>query len=93
MNLLPYQVESFKRLVSAVQTYGIGLDAGETGYGKTHVACATCKELGLRPAVVCPKNLIPVWKKACKAWGLPEPLFVLNYESVRTGRTKHLRWS
>jgi len=92
MNLLSYQVEAFKRLVAAVQTYGIGMDAGETGYGKTHVACATCKELGLRPAVVCPKNLIPVWRRTCQAWGLPEPVFILNYEQIRQGNSIFLSW-
>jgi hypothetical protein len=92
MKLLPYQVDSFNRLVSAVQAHGVGLDASDPGVGKTHVACATCKELGLRPAVVCPKNLIPVWRKACRDWGLPEPLFVLNYEAIRTGRTPFLKW-
>lgn len=92
MNLLPYQVDAFKRLVAAVRTYGIGMDAGETGYGKTHVACATCKELGLRPAVVCPKNLIPVWRRTCQAWGLLEPVFILNYEQIRQGKSIFLSW-
>jgi superfamily II DNA or RNA helicase len=92
VNLLPYQVDSFNRLVAAVRTYGVGQDSSETGVGKTHVACATCKELGLRPAVVCPKNLIPVWKKTCRAWGLPEPLFILNFEQIRMGKTPFLSW-
>lgn len=93
MRLLPYQVESAKRLVAAVRAHGAALDASDTGVGKTHVACAVCQELGLRPAVVCPKNLIPVWRKACREWGLPEPVFVLNYEAIRTGRTEFVRWS
>jgi superfamily II DNA or RNA helicase len=93
MTLLCYQIESFEKLTAAVRTYGVGLDASDTGVGKTHVACAVCRELGLRPAVVCPKNLIPVWKKACREWGLPAPVFVLNYEAIRSGRTPFLRWS
>ena len=93
MKPLPYQIGSVEALAKAVRTHGVGLDASDTGVGKTHVACAACKELGLRPAVVCPKNLIPVWKKACRAWGLPEPLFVLNYEVIRSGRTGYLTWS
>jgi hypothetical protein len=92
MSLLPYQGESFNRLLAAVRAHGVGLDASDPGVGKTHVACAACKELGLRPAVVCPKNLIPVWKKACRDWGLPVPVFVLNYEGIRTGRTPFLKW-
>ena len=67
MKPLPYQIGSVEALAKAVRTHGVGLDASDTGVGKTHVACAACKELGLRPAVVCPKNLIPVWKKACRA--------------------------
>lgn len=93
MRLLPYQVASFERLVAVLRAHGAALDASDTGVGKTHVACAACKELGLRPAIVCPKNLIPVWRKACRDWGLPEPVFVLNYEAVRTGRSEFVRWS
>ena len=92
MKLLPYQVESCKRLVAALRTHGAGVDASDTGVGKTHVACAACKELGLRPAVICPKNLVSVWRKACRDWGLPEPVFVTNYEALRTGRTEFLSW-
>lgn len=92
MKLLSYQIASFERMVDAVLAYGVALDASDTGVGKTHVACAVCKELGLRPAIVCPKNLIPIWRKACRDWGLPEPVFVLNYEVLRTGRTRFLTW-
>jgi superfamily II DNA or RNA helicase len=92
VNLLPYQVASFERLVAVLRAHGAALDASDTGVGKTHVACAACKELGLRPAIVCPKTLIPVWRKACRDWGLPEPVFVLNHEAVRTGRTPFLTW-
>jgi superfamily II DNA or RNA helicase len=93
VNLLPYQLASFERLAAAVRTHCVGLDASDTGVGKTHVACAVCKELGLRPAIVCPKNLIPVWRKACRDWGLPDPVFVLNYEGIRAGRTPFLTWT
>jgi superfamily II DNA or RNA helicase len=71
MKLLPYQISSYEDLVAAVPAHGAALDASDTGVGKTHVACAVCKELGLRLAIVCPKNLIPVWRKACSDWGLP----------------------
>ena len=115
MKLRDFQIPSRDRLVSAVRTHGAGVDASDTGVGKTHVACAACKELGLRPrdgeaerglrprdgfaerglrpAVVCPKNLVSVWRKACRDWGLPDPVFVTNYEALRTGRTEFLLWS
>ncbi|NQT93706.1 MAG: hypothetical protein HQ559_13180 [Lentisphaerae bacterium] len=93
MKLRDFQIPSMVRLVSAVCTHGAAVDASDTGIGKTHVACATCKELGLRPAVICPKNLVTVWLKASRDWGLPEPVFVTNYEALRTGRTKFLSWT
>lgn len=93
MALRPYQVVSCERLVGVIRAHGAGLDASDTGAGKTHVACATCKQLALRPAVVCPKNLVPVWQKVCREWGLPVPVFVMNYEAVRTGRSQFLTWT
>jgi len=93
MMLYPYQIPEKDRMVAAVRCHGCALNAGDTGTGKTPETCAACKELGLRPAVVCPKNLIPVWRKACRDWGLPEPLFVTNYEAIRTGRTPFLTWT
>ena len=93
MKLLPYQIASFDRLVAAVRTHGAALDASDTGVGKTHVACAACKKLRLRLAVLCPKNLIPVWKRVCRDWGLPAPVFIKNYEALRTGRSPFLTWA
>jgi superfamily II DNA or RNA helicase len=92
MKLYPYQISEKERMVTAVRCHGCALNAGDTGTGKTAETCAACKELGLRLAVVCPKNLIPVWKNACRDWGLPEPIFVVNYEGLRTGRTPFLTW-
>ena len=92
MKLYSYQIPEKDRMVAAVRCHGCAFNAGDTGTGKTPETCAACKELGLRPAIVCPKNLIPVWKKACRDWGLSEPLFVLNYEVLRTGRSRFLTW-
>lgn len=88
--LFHYQIPSFRRLVNAIGLHRVALDASDTGTGKTPKSCAACKELGLRPAVVCPKNLIPVWMKTCRDWGLPDPVFVLNYEALRGGKTGFL---
>jgi len=93
MKLYPYQIPEKDRMVAAVRCHGCALNAGDTGTGKTPETCAACKELGLRPAVVCPKNLVPIWRKACRDWGLAEPVFVLNYEAIRTGRTPFLTWT
>lgn len=89
--LLAYQVQSVRRLVNALIEYGTALDASQTGTGKTHVALATCKVLGLNPMIICPKAVIPGWKKACKYHGV-RTFGIINWEMARTGKTKFGKW-
>lgn len=65
------------------------LDTSHVGTGKTIVACKLAKSLGQPVAVVCPKAVIPSWQRELAEEGI-EPLFVLNYEKLRNGRTKWL---
>lgn len=81
--LLAYQVPSVQRLVASVRALGAVLDASDVGTGKTYSALAACRELGLKPLVVCPKSVIPSWKKAAKHFGLT--IEAINYELVRRG--------
>jgi len=81
--LLAYQVPSVQRLVASVRALGAVLDASDVGTGKTYSALAACRELGLKPLVVCPKSVIPSWKKAAKHFGLE--IEAVNYELVRRG--------
>lgn len=81
--LLAYQVPSVQRLVASVRARGAVLDASDVGTGKTYSALAACRELGLKPLVVCPKSVIPSWKKAAAHFGLA--IEAINYELVRRG--------
>ncbi len=86
------------------------LDSSDVGTGKTVVAAHIANKLGRRPgtrvtgggapvAVLCPKAVIPTWERELKEVGV-SPLFVMNYEKIRTGKTlfmskrgkKILRW-
>ena len=40
-------------------------------------------------AVICPKAVIPAWERELEETGI-EPLFVLNYEKIRMGRTEFM---
>ena len=88
--LYPAQATALDRF-AAVQRAGdrATLDSSMVGTGKTVVACHLALALGKQVAVVCPKAVIPSWERELKASGI-EPLFVLNYEKIRTGRTKWL---
>lgn len=83
MNLLPYQIPSHDALVTALRQYPAALDASQTGTGKTYVALAVCRTLGLTPAVVCPKSVISAWERVALGFGVA-PHFVLNYEALKT---------
>lgn len=81
--LLAYQIPSVQRLVASLSSRKAVLDASDVGTGKTYSALAACRELGLKPLVVCPKSVIPSWQKAAKHFGLE--IQAINYELVRRG--------
>ena len=61
------------------------------GLGKTFVALAAAKILAPpKTLVVCPKTIIPTWKRAAEYLGVA--IEVINYEKVRTGRTPFGTW-
>ena len=68
--------------------HGSSLDTSRTGTGKTVVACRVARNID-RVAVICPKICIPQWERELKDQDI-EPVFVLNYEKIRTGNTKFL---
>jgi superfamily II DNA or RNA helicase len=73
------------KLLSRINT----LDGSHTGCGKTVVACYLAKMLGFPVAVICPKAVIPSWERELKEFGI-DPIFVLNYEKIRTGNTQYM---
>jgi superfamily II DNA or RNA helicase len=88
--LREWQVPLVAQLCAAMKANKAAIDGSDTGAGKTYVATATARELGLKIAVVCPKSVISAWKRVIgKHFGM-EPVFVLNYESVKTGKYKNI---
>ena len=65
------------------------IDTSSVGTGKTVVASYITKELNRPVAVICPKAVIPSWERELEEFGIT-PLFVLNYEKIRTGNTKYM---
>tara|TARA_R100000654_G_scaffold8986_3_gene20861 strand:+ start:20352 stop:21647 length:1296 start_codon:yes stop_codon:yes gene_type:complete len=65
------------------------LDSSSVGTGKTVVASHLALRLERPVAVMCPKAVIPSWERELKEVGI-DPIFVLNFEKVRTGNTPHM---
>ena len=65
------------------------LDSSAVGTGKTVVAAHLALRLKRPVAVLCPKAVIPAWERELEEVGIT-PVFVLNYEKIRTGNTPHM---
>lgn len=83
--LLKYQVPAARAISQAMVAFNSAFDASDTGVGKTYVALATCYIMGRNPGIICPKSIIPSWRKVCASFGL-NPVFVANYEAVKTAK-------
>jgi superfamily II DNA or RNA helicase len=83
--LLPYQIPHKMQMIEALNIRKRVLDASDTGTGKTYVAIALCKELGLEPFIICPKAVIPVWDDVCKFFNISY-FGISNYEMLKNCR-------
>jgi superfamily II DNA or RNA helicase len=88
--LKEFQIPSVAKLCAAILKNKAALDGSETGSGKTYTAVGVARELGMGIAVVCPKAVIYSWNKVIKDHFGMKPEFVLNYESVKTGKYKDI---
>jgi superfamily II DNA or RNA helicase len=80
--LLDYQLIHVYKLVSILKKNNIAIDGSNTGTGKTYSAIATCKQLNLKPFIICPKTIVSNWKSVCKYFNVT-PYSVVNYETIR----------
>lgn len=84
-NALEYQlthVFNMIRILSDPNNKAI-LDGSCTGSGKTFTTCMVCKEMNLKPFVICLKSNIRTWYDVLKKFEV-EPFAVVNYELIRT---------
>ena len=85
--LLPSQEKHAARLKDSIRLHGCALDASSPGAGKTYIACAVARELGFQPLIVTTKATIPSWQRTAEGFEL-DPVAVVNYESIRTGKSE-----
>jgi superfamily II DNA or RNA helicase len=88
--LKEFQIPSVAKLCAAILKNKAALDGSDTGAGKTYTAVGVARELSMGIAVVCPKAVIYSWNKVIKDHFGMKPEFVLNYESVKTGKYKDI---
>ena len=82
IQILPYQKEHFKRVLSILrQEYGY-MDVSPFGAGKTHIAFAVAAIFKLSIIVICPKTAIENWRKWSKIYKV-NLITSLSYQSLR----------
>jgi len=96
--LFPSQKQAADFLTKALLDGRAALDSSHTGVGKTVVACHIAKEMGLPVVIICPKIVIPHWKRELAEMGIV-PEEVINYEKLKRGNRliaklgkKNFRW-
>jgi len=87
--LFPRQKGTWAFFVEKLAEGTSTIDTSSVGTGKTVVAAAIAETLECPVAVICPKAVIPTWERELKEFGV-KPIFVLNYEKIRTGGTPHM---
>lgn len=83
--LLIYQKNHTRNLINVLKKNKTALDASDTGTGKTYCAIATCKQLNLKPLILCPKSVMNSWSNVCKEFKV-EPYSIVNYETIKNGK-------
>lgn len=84
--LFPKQEEARDFFVACHKKGQHTLDTSHVGTGKTVVACHLALAMDRPVAVICPKAVIPSWERELAESDI-DPVFVLNYEKIRGGRT------
>ncbi|QKF93776.1 DEAD/SNF2-like helicase [Fadolivirus algeromassiliense] len=83
--LLEYQFMHVFNLMTAFRSHNIVLDGSDMGTGKTYTAIALCKQLNIKPFIICPKPVISNWRYVCDAFNVT-PLGIVNYECIKAGK-------
>ena len=89
--LLQPQIEHAKKLLNSLYFNNLAVDLSETGCGKTHVASALARAVHRKIVVICPKLVIPVWKRVLESYGQSAEIIV-NYEKICRGNTPWLKY-
>ncbi len=83
--LKEYQIQHVKNLLFVLQYGNACLDMSDTGTGKTFTTLVICRQLKLRPIIICPKNIISSWFEIADMLCV-DLLGIANYELAKKGK-------
>ena len=88
--LLPWQIDSVSKIVSAINKWNAAVDGSDLGCGKTYTAIAAIRELKSKFVVICPKAVKESWRRVVSNhFNMDDScLGITNYEQLRIGNPK-----
>lgn len=84
--LRAWQAKHARHLYAVLKSTKSALDGSDTGIGKTYVASAIVRQLGVHPLIICPKATIPAWESVADYFGIGAT--IANYDAARGRSTK-----
>lgn len=89
IQLIGPQENHVQKLLCAIRTHGFGWDFSGTGTGKTYCGASVASQINAKHTIViCPKIVIPSWRKILDLAGVKDAI-VINYEKIARGNTKY----
>ncbi len=82
INILPYQVEHYKKVLDILEREVGYLDVSQFGAGKSVLAIAVAITLKMSILLFAPKSVIPQWKRHAKRYGV-HIYQAMTYNSLR----------
>src|SRR5688572_22307314 len=90
--LRPWQWDSSVSIYDVLQRFDSAVDASDCGVGKTFTGLAVAQALQLPTLIICPKIAVSNWSATAEEF-FGEKFSVINYENLRTGRSRYGTWA
>jgi len=71
ITLFDWQIPAYNRTKDILTQYNFCIQASDCGTGKTVIILQACKDLGLKPLIVCPRSVITSWRRTADIMNVP----------------------
>jgi len=84
-SLRQWQKPHAKALAARYFEHGTCHDGSDGGIGKTYIACAIAAEYNITPTIICPKSVVPSWRRVLFLFGVPANVYSYGLAWRRIG--------
>ena len=93
VTLYDFQIETANYIINRLQNNLPVIDCSVVGAGKTFIALYALEYVKKKFIIICPKIVVTHWKQSIKDANISNLCIdVLNYEKIKTGKTKYYKY-